>query len=290
MTTENIKKRYSWTVRVVVRPCGERLPTVLTDLGIPAYYPTFLMLEHRAKHLASATLLTLARDLIHLGQWAIREKIDVHRRLIDGEYLDLAELSTFAEAAGLTTSFLRRYNGEDLGSKVVKHPAARREVVTNMTKSRRITAGLAYFNLIGRIGEAQISGNALRARTRARLHMGKLLEQHRPRIRSSRVRAQFSEAELSSVLRFILEGDPNEIWPKADIRTRNWAMINLLVATGARQAEIRQLKMSDLDFRKATVRIERRPDDPEDPRPLEPNAKTMHGSRRPNSEPGCGTP
>lgn len=260
---------------MLVRSCGERLPTVLDHLGVPAQYPTYLILEQRAKHLASTTLLTLARDLVHLGQWVIRENIDVHQRLEDGHYLSLAELSTYAEAAGLTTAYLRQQNGEMPTSKVIRHRTAQRHVVTNMTKSRRITTGLAYFNLIGRIGEAQISGRAQKTRIDARLHMSKLLEQHRPRIRSSRVRSQFSEAELSLVLQFILHGDPAEIWPKPDIRTRNWAMINLMVATGARQAEIRQLKVEDIDFRKATVDILRRPDDPEDPRPVEPNAKTL---------------
>lgn len=50
--------------------------------------------------------------------------------------------------------------------------------------------------------------------------------------------------------------------------------MSLLVASGLRQGEARQLKPNDVDLRACEITVERRHDDPDDPRTREPNAKT----------------
>ncbi|WP_310622224.1 hypothetical protein [Flexibacterium corallicola] len=50
------RERYLWTVHILVRSDGERLPMVLDANGVPAHYPTCLILSKRAKHLAYSTL------------------------------------------------------------------------------------------------------------------------------------------------------------------------------------------------------------------------------------------
>jgi integrase len=72
----------------------------------------------------------------------------------------------------------------------------------------------------------------------------------------------------------VATGDPLEIWKKEAVARRNWALVKTLVTTGVRQGEARQLKVPDLDLSKCEMRVERRHDDPEDPRLREPNAKT----------------
>ena len=59
------------------------------------------------------------------------------------------------------------------------------------------------------------------------------------------------------------------------IAQRNRALVCLLVASGIRQGEARQLKPENIDLAACQIRVVRRHDDPEDPRPREPNAKTL---------------
>jgi hypothetical protein len=89
---------------------GERFATVVDKNGAPAYYPTCLALARRSRSVSVETLAAEAADLVHLGQWAIREGIDINARLEAGVYLDTAEIETLAEARGLKTSALRRMN------------------------------------------------------------------------------------------------------------------------------------------------------------------------------------
>jgi len=262
-------------VRSFVRTDGERLPLVVGADGVPAYYPTCYLLSQRSKSLASQTLLANARDIVHIGQWAILEGVDLASRFGSGNYLDHAEVAALAEAAGSQTKWLRQ-----LGSSKItpfQHCAGsfHGRSVSNGTKARRLTTAKRFFELIGRFSEAHVPDIEKRRRAELRKSMSTLLDRHRPHLRSSRVRSALSESQLSLVARFILSGDPSKIWADERVRSRNWAIVNTLLLTGIRQGELRQLKMEDINFTDLTLDIERRPDDPEDPRPVEPNAKTI---------------
>ena len=55
---------------------------------------------------------------------------------------------------------------------------------------------------------------------------------------------------------------------------RNTLMLQWFLRLGLRRGELAGLKIDDIDFRENTVTIHRRADDPTDPRPNQPNAKT----------------
>jgi len=229
----------------------------------------------RSKAVSSQTLLSNARDIVHIGQWAIFEGIDLAERFISGKCLDVGEVAGFSEAAGSQTKMLRRLNSSKVT--LVQRGAGppNRCLVSNATKARRLSTAKRFFELIGRFGEAHVPDKEKRRRAELRKSISILLDRHRPRVRSSRVRSAVSEAKLSLVARFILSGDPSKIWFDERVRSRNWAIVNTLLVTGIRQGELRQLKIGDIDFIGLTISVERRPDDPEDPRPMEPNAKTI---------------
>ncbi len=201
-------ERYSWSVNTHVRPDGERLPMVVNGNGVPVHYPTCLILSKRSRSLASASLRAVAIDLAHLGQCTIRMGIDLNERLEGGELLDLSEVSELAELCGVTTTALRRLNSTTVAE--IRRGAGfyRSDVVINATKNRRIATAIGYIDLIARIGEAQVTAADRHSFSNARKKMIALLREHKVKMRSSRIRATFSEAELSSIVKFILNGDP----------------------------------------------------------------------------------
>ena len=227
--------------------------------------------------LQAGTLLALANDLVHIGQWALRDDVDFLARLEGAEVLTPAEVSMLAGSCGVTTAALRRLNNKSISELRRGSTLTRADVVSNATKNRRLAAACRLIEYVARVG-GKVAPSAQRARQALeRKTMIEQLLSHRVKMRSSRVRAAFSEAELSRVVKFVLGGDPAKIWGNKRNLARNWAIVSILVETGVREGELLQMKDHDISLSHRggpTITFPRRPDDPEDPRRIEPNLKT----------------
>lgn len=268
--------RYFHKTRRYILNGGERFATVVDDRGLPAYYPTALLLSRRHRGISANTLSATASDLVHLGLWDLRERIDLNRRLETGSYLDPVEIETLAEACSLKTDAMRQLISGRI-SKFLQGGTLHKELlVTNQQKSRRLTAAMDYFDFVGRMAEARVSkrSSEFEDRISSREEMLSLIKHLRPKMKSSRVRGAITSGELAKVATFIGTGDPFSVWSDKSVARRNWALVTLLIACGLRQGEERQLKPDDVDLAACELRVERRHDDPEDPRIDEPNAKT----------------
>jgi hypothetical protein len=162
-------QRYFCRVERFVLDGGERFATVVDSDGAPAYYPTCLALSSRARSVSVETLAAQAADLVHLGQWAMREGIDLNARLEAGLYLDPAEIETLAEACSLKTSALRRLNAKKVSEIRRGVSLSRADLVTNSLKARRLTTAVRYFELVGRIAEARLPKRSVELSRRVRV-------------------------------------------------------------------------------------------------------------------------
>jgi integrase len=73
-------------------------------------------------------------------------------------------------------------------------------------------------------------------------------------------------------------GSPNNPWRNPFVQRRNELIAKWLLATGARRGEILGLTLPDFDRRTGKISIQRRQDNKRDPRPRQPNAKTLSRS------------
>lgn len=267
---------YFFRVKRYILSGGERFATVVDEDGVPAYYPTALFLSRRTRGLSVETMRAEASDLVHIGLWAQRERIDLNARLEAGEYLDPVEVETLAEACGVKTSALRRIAVTKVKEIWRGASFGRADRVLNQQKARRLSAAMQYFEFVGRMSEAWLPKRSedLADRIAAREEMIGLIKAYMPKEKSSRIRGVIKADQLARVAAFVATGDPFEIWPNEALARRNWSLILLLVTCGIRQGELRQLKPGDIDLAACELRVERRHDDPEDPRVDEPNAKT----------------
>ena len=268
---------YYHRVRRYILKDGERFATVVDRDNVPAYYPTCYILWRRSLGISAETLVADAEDLVHLGLWALRENIDLNARLDAGRHLGAAEIRLLADACALGTVALRLAVGGKVSPINRKVSIRRQDGVVNARKSRRLTTAALYLDHIARFAESRLSTRdpELARRIDARETMKKSILKRRPRVRSSRVRGIVPAARLAEVVAFIAGGDPREIWKNEAVALRNWVLIHLLATCGLRQGEARQLKASDIDAMASMLMVERRHDDPEDPRIREPNAKTF---------------
>ncbi len=143
---------YLFRAKEYVRPDGECFATAVDFSGVPSYYPTALMLSRRPRGVSVKTMEATAIDLVHVGLWGLRERINLNARLEAGAYFDPVEVEKLAEACGVTTAAMRRITSGSVSE--IRHGEAftKNDIITNQQKHRRLTSSLMYFEFVGRMG------------------------------------------------------------------------------------------------------------------------------------------
>jgi len=259
---------------------GERFSTLIETNGVPAYYPTCFALNLRQRNLSHNSLVAYLNALAHILVFAACERIPLAARMETGEFLDGHEVSLLAEACSVTTASLRRLS-EKNASQVKRYRQFRKEdLVTPNQKRIRLTVAADFLEMISRMSEANLlpSDPVKGERAVRRQEMLDQIKFYRPKIRRLSLTGHASHETLGKLTKYVLavvpSSMPTDIWPNPALNSRNWAITRTLLETGIRNSELRQLKVTDVDFRNRVLTIYRRPDDPEDPRVHEPNAKT----------------
>lgn len=95
-----------------------------------------------------------------------------------------------------------------------------------------------------------------------------------PTIPKARKRKGLTEQQEHRLLAVTAANSSENPWINTFVKHRNSIVIRVMLAIGLRKGELLGLKMDDIDFRNNTVFVARRPDDPDDPRLRQPQAKT----------------
>ncbi|WP_317205090.1 site-specific integrase [Janthinobacterium sp.] len=213
--------------------------------------------------------------------------IDLLQRLRQGQFLTAQELNRLVDATQYWLADLSDEDAEQQGSSNVidiKRIRIRRKSAVEETRSVRVatqSTRLRYIaDYLGFL--ATYIGAALSAPLRKELALesDRALEALRaeiPRV-SKRVklgsREGLSKQDQDRLLRVVDPNSPDNPWQRGFVRERNWLIVVLLLATGMRRGELLGLQIRDLDQRFPKLRIIRRADTSEDPRRIQPNAKT----------------
>lgn len=228
-----------------------------------------------------------AYELKFFLSWLRLKKIDLVKRVEQGEYLSLAECNAFNQAAKLRAdtalsekvSLFNSLSDKHLSNAIFATSVEKARVEPSVTNGRLITA-IEYIDFIsreihglGRVPDFVLSNlNG----TIDRLSKGK--------------RKYSSAARISKQVKSVESPIPNEIFYKfLDIinpespenpfkhsKLRNSLIIKILVLTGIRRGAVAKLKISDCVFTGDAnrIRITRTPDDKEDLRTVKPSQKT----------------
>lgn len=259
---------------------GERFATLFEKAGVPAYYPTCYALNLRQRNLSHNTILSYMKALAHILVFADDERINLNSRIENGEFLSSHEIGLLAEACGVTSASLKRVSKKGVLSHTHKIRFRKNDLVTANQKSVRLTVAAEYLEMISRMSEAGLSQLERKKGQRAhdRQEMVRQIAFFRPKVKTSTKLDKISPDALGKVTKYILSVTPENmgahLWKDPILNCRNWCVIRTLLETGIRNSELLQLKVTDLNFREGILTVYRRPDDPEDPRINEPNAKT----------------
>lgn len=87
-------------------------------------------------------------------------------------------------------------------------------------------------------------------------------------------RMGLDEESQALLLRIIDPASPNNPWGSGHTKVRNALTVRMLLELGVRRSELLGVRIKDISTQGKDVKILRRPDDKDDPRLYEPNAKT----------------
>ena len=280
-----------YQVKTVVAATGERLPILLGSDGLPLFEPTlFALTEIRAKNRAANTIGNSLRGILIFYLFLDLNGIDLRRRLTAGQLLSMGEIEDLVRLCRLPIeSIVAASNREEATSvrgPVVSMEKFRQRVASEVAReiaptfaatrlrcirdylkwlvsdtSSRVGVGSEHRTAIEDSGRFVVG--AIDARLPAGDSRGKLGE-----------REGLAPDSVKELLRVIDPGSPDNPWQDEHSRFRNELIILWLYYLGMRRGELLGVRVSDIDFRKGSVIVARRADDPTDPRKVQPNVKT----------------
>ena len=265
----------TFKVRTLLLADGERMPLLLSSNLQPQYYPTLFITSQvrnagRAVNSISAELASIKR----LYTWANHRKIDLETRLASGEYLrdsELEDLSRFVCEKPFTASRCR--SGARLKFREAKLREARIQAQSRYRHLMFLTRYLQW--LSERLVEARTGFLDQGARAEICAMVANLGTRKPRKATSSRLNARMGLIvdDQEKLIRVCgMRSIENAQY--LGVEQRNELIVRLLVDLGIRAGELLALKTDDFDFQKNEVVIQRRPDDPADPRAQQPLVKT----------------
>jgi len=269
---------------------GERFPMLIdVDTGVPLFDQTvFTLTNIRTQNRASATIEVVLRALKVFQLFCDRHGIVMTQRMREGRLLDLGELDALASLCRLPICAI---DGPSPRGPTRARPTAVR-LERYRTRAREpdeeVTGDYAgvrlrYIrNYIRWLADRQLLSLSPRHPTRAALADAR--ETTMARL-SARVpigkrrngvhgREALDEKMQQRLWTVITADSPDNPWRGRHAMIRNELIVRWFIGLGIRRGELLGVKISDLNWRSLDVFIARRADDPDDPRPHQPNTKT----------------
>lgn len=284
-----------FSVRTVLLESGERLPMLIENAtGVPLFEPTvYSLMELRARNRAAATIEQALRAVMVLHVTLARLGIDLAARLAERQLLQTGEIEAVMRACRypLTALWDESYSAapykagasrgrglERYRMKLVRAPAVDEEVDPG-TLAIRLYYVRDYLRWRVDRQMLKLSGSPTGSEQLASL-CNTVLRAFANRVPISRqdlmtARQGLSEQALARLKEVIQPASSDNPWKGGRARERNALIVRWFLELGLRRGELLGVRVEDISFQSHEVRIHRRADDPEDPRRMQPNAKTL---------------
>ena len=256
-----------YKIRISVAVTGEHIPLLVdAKTGLPIVRANQFVLVARRDRCQVATLKSDLSALSVLLAWAKTNGFDLHDALDRGASLEQARLVALIDA-------LRIDYRKQPESKIV---ALRRPLVSAGVWANRIAVARDYiaWNVANTLTKCEPGTLRYQHVRERREELLRAFDARMPRVRAASTRKGL-EPTLKARLFDVTRTDAIENPFQAAMRERNALIVDVLQTLGLRRAEL--LKLRTAHFRpgpKPTLLVQRRPDDPDDPRLHQPQVKT----------------
>ncbi len=283
----------TFEVRNLVFASGERFPVLIDgETGIPDFEVThYVLTQLRARNLSTSTLTAVTRSVMFGLQVLEHMGVNLQDRINQGKLLATGEFDRLMDSFFWTQEKLREALFQPMRAtaptRVLSLESVRKSVPV-VDDSQTISANTAatrlmYFrdflkwtverslfalptaheNYQGLSLAKEFMINAINAR----MPKG-------PPKNDLDARQGLSSDETALLLGTVKLDSEMNPWKSEFIRIRNRLIVHLLLNLGLRKGELLGIKVGDMNLEKNELTIHRRADDVEDPRSIQPNAKT----------------
>lgn len=282
-----------YAVKTVVCQDGERLPMLVdTVSGLPLFDATvFTLCEMRSRDLASATIEQVLRALKVLFLFCDLRGISLDERLSQGQLLQLGEVEDLARSC--------RSSLDDLEAQVL------RATTPHKSSSSATVSLLGYRTRSVSASETEVGSAGMRLRyiaqylkwltERKLLNLspqhptfaaltevkGLVLDAVIARVPKEKGRSNLGERTALSqeaqqrIWQVIDPESPENPWKGTHVRARNELIFRWFFGLGVRRGELLGVDIRHVNLRSNEVLVARHADNKKDPRPNEPNTKTL---------------
>ncbi len=262
---------------------GERYPILLNSVGCPEWYPTlFATVRYRNTSKAFNTAYAALSAIRQVYRWSRSQEINLADRFRKRQILLTNEIESLAD-------FLIRTRVEaSTESRVVAMRRGKLEGarIAAPRSAPMLSSGFAYSRLSYAAGYLQWlasrvledATNEVDEPTSERIaQMARSLRARRPAAgRKTRLNAKKAQsAEEQNALMALAQPESSENPFSTATSRRNLLIVMMLDELGIRAGELLAIKVTDIEFHAQEIVIPRRHNDPEDPRPVQPVAKTL---------------
>lgn len=286
------KQSNGYAIRIVRRESGERLPMLVSKSGLPLFDPTlYALTELRARNRSTATIEQALRAIMVLTLVLDRLGVDLEARFAERKLLEDGEIEEVLRSCRLPLEALSREITDSVSGTRKRASFERVRMAAIADEPREVDAGTAAIRAYYIAGYLRwrIDKELLKlSTTRDRPAHAELAARGDVMLRAFRNRAPavrrghglskrqgLSEGAVAKLLGAIQPDSPENPWKGKHARERNRVIVRWLLDLGLRRGELLGVKVENIDFQAREVRIDRRADDPDDPRRNQPNTKTQ---------------
>jgi integrase len=278
--------------RNLIFSSGERFPALLDGAtGIPDFDATlYVLTQLRARNLSASTLTSAARAIMFGYQVLELIGVDLNERLANGQIFGLGEIDRLVDHFFKTQEQLRDKLDKQMQTVLHKKASSLESIRKSAPKvdDSLVSADTAAMRLLyfRDFIKWKVQGRLLSLSHSDATHitmqqaMDFAMNAINARMPKGSARSDLdapqglSDTEIKHLLEVIELDSPLNPWKSEPIRVRNCLIVQMLLNLGLRKGELLGLKVSDINFRTNELTIHRRADDVEDPRRVQPNAKT----------------
>lgn len=264
---------------------GERMPLLIdVSTGLGVFEPTAWALSLRSALLEVNTISTALNAVSFLYETLAQSGVKLMDRVRDNDLFSLAEVEGLVARCKYDKVSLRVADELADASNVsphrkvlAKNKAAHYDVETVMssTAEKRLLYIAKYLDWLADYAFlSRIPANRKEFRGVAALVVG-AIRARTPNAPPSKKKKGLTKQSEERLLTVVDPASPENPWKNTSIRKRNRLIVRLLRDLGIRKGELLGVKIQDINFGDNTLFIAKRPDDPEDPRNRQPEAKTL---------------
>lgn len=276
-------------IKTVKLKSGERYPLLMSEDGTPDFWTTHFVTQRLRMSKAATTISQYLKNIKHLKKWEMVNSRDLLKEIYEGKVPtreDIKRICEYCYYQAKSLDLTKRDRSKKAVINMSKFVLSKGADLPTVSPSQYITRLAHVSEYLHFIGKERVKHKPTAA------SLFDALDEMKNDFKRNYPKGQFKKKQLdkSGIPDDVFEGfvavskpsSKHNPFKDPDIKFRNYLIVQVLYETGIRCSELLALRIGDIgtDADAPVLIVRREHDRQDDPRPNEPNAKTLGRSVR----------